>query len=108
MEKQLESLTELVKELTKVKSNKSLYQQFYELKIKTNTLRNDLLSIRYMQQSLKENFHIELEEANKKIQVNYLFISIIEYINQHSFLSRSMNAKPNRDTVYGFCIQRRR
>ncbi len=78
MEKQLESLTELVKELTKIRPNKSLHQQFYELKIKTNTLRNDLLSIRHMQQSLQENFHMELEEANKKIQVNYLFSSIID------------------------------
>jgi hypothetical protein len=70
MEKQLESLTELVKELTKSKSNKSLHQQFYELKIKTHALRNDLVSIKHMQQSLKENFHTELEEANRKIQVN--------------------------------------
>lgn len=71
MEKQLQSLTELVKELTQFKANKSLHQQFYELKIKTHTLRNDLLSIKQMQQILQENFYIELEEANKKIQVNY-------------------------------------
>jgi hypothetical protein len=74
MEKQLESLTELVKELTKFKPNKSLHEQFYELKTKTHTLRNDLILIRHMQQSLQENFHTELEEANKKIQVNYSFI----------------------------------
>ncbi len=78
MEKQLESLTELVKELTNPRKskiitdfyNKSFHQQLYELKVKTHTLRNDLLSIRRMQQSLQENFQIELEEANKKIQVN--------------------------------------
>jgi hypothetical protein len=75
MEKQLDSLTELVKELTKSKPNKSLHQQFYELKIQTHTLRNDLISIRQMQQSLQENFQIELQQTNKNIQVNSLFYS---------------------------------
>jgi hypothetical protein len=79
MEKQLESLTELVKQLTSpTKSkilidfnNKSFHQQLYELKLKTHTLRNDLLSIRRMQQSLQDNFKNEFEKANKKIQVNF-------------------------------------
>jgi len=79
MEKQLESLTELVKQLTSpTKSkilidfnNKSFHQQLHELKLKTHTLRNDLLSIRRMQQSLQENFKNEFEKANKKIQVNF-------------------------------------
>lgn len=75
MEKQLQSLTELVKELTQFKPNKSLHEQFYELKVKTHTLRNDLMSIKQMHQTLQENFHLELKEANKKIQViNYSLI----------------------------------
>lgn len=77
MEKQLESLTELVKELTnptKSKTlldsyDKSLHQQLYELKLKTQTLRNDLFSIRRMQQSLQETVKNELARANKQIQV---------------------------------------
>ena len=85
MEKQLESLTELVKELTNPRKsqiitdfyNKSFHQQLYELKVKTHTLRNDLLSIRRMQQSLQENFQIELEEANKKNSSN-LFLELIK------------------------------
>ncbi|CAF3922726.1 unnamed protein product, partial [Adineta steineri] len=102
MEKQLESLTELVKELTreralnehqlltrtgiykgilsidywkkKVLNNnvninyKSLRQQLYELKLKTHTLRSDLVSVRRMQQSLQVNFKTELQDANKKIE----------------------------------------
>ncbi|CAF2931540.1 unnamed protein product [Rotaria sp. Silwood2] len=85
MEKQLESLTDLVKELTRERTlneqqlstrtgiyrdinGKSLRQQLYELKVKTHTLRNDLISIRRMQQSLQENFKIHLEDANKKIE----------------------------------------
>ena len=79
MEKQLESLTELVKQLTtptqsKVLvdfNNKFFHQQLYELKVKTHTLRNDLLSIKRMQQSLQENLKNEFEKANKKIQVNF-------------------------------------
>ena len=83
MEKQLDSLTELVKELTKSKSNKSIYQQFYELKIQTHALRNDLTSIREMQQSFQESFHIELKEANKNIQVHIFFL---EFPHLLSFL----------------------
>ena len=79
MEEQLKSLTELVKELTNpIKSqvllgsyNKSLNQQLNEVKTKTNSLRNDLFSIRQMHQSFQDNFKIELEQANKKIRVNY-------------------------------------
>ena len=70
MEKQLDSLMDLVKELTKSKSNKSLQQQLYELKIQTHALKNDLISIRQMQQSLQENFQIDFQEANRNIQVN--------------------------------------
>lgn len=69
MEKQLDSLTELVKELTKSKMNKSLQQQFYELKIQTHALRNDLITIRQMQQELQENFQVEFQEASRNIQV---------------------------------------
>ncbi|CAF0849076.1 unnamed protein product [Adineta ricciae] len=76
MERQLESLTELVKQLTTPTKSKILQdfdnnpfqQQLYELKIKTHTLRQDLLSIRRMQQALQENFQNELERANRKIQ----------------------------------------
>ncbi|UJR10453.1 hypothetical protein I4U23_014657 [Adineta vaga] len=76
MEKQLESLTELVKQLTTpTKSkilrdfdDKSFHQQLYELKIKTHTLRQDLLSIRRLQQTLQENFQNEIEKANRNIQ----------------------------------------
>lgn len=50
-------------------NGKSLRQQLYELKVKTHALRNDLVSIRRMQQSLQENFKSELEDANKKIGV---------------------------------------
>ncbi|CAF4001054.1 unnamed protein product, partial [Rotaria magnacalcarata] len=79
MEKQLEALTDLVKELTNpIKSrtlldmyDNSLHQQLYELKVKTHTLRNDLFSIRRMQQSLQENFKNELERANKKIREQF-------------------------------------
>lgn len=71
MEKQLDSLTELVKELTKSKLNKSIQQQFYELKIQTHALKNDLMSIRQMQESLQENFQIEFQEANRNIQVKF-------------------------------------
>jgi hypothetical protein len=70
MEKQLDSLTELVKDLTKSKPNKSLHQQFYELKIQTHAIRNDFISIRQMHQALQENFQIEFQQANKNIQVN--------------------------------------
>ena len=70
MEKQLDSLTELVQELTKSKSTKSLHQQFYELKIQTHALRNDLIAIRQIQQALQENFQAELQDANRKIHVN--------------------------------------
>ena len=69
MEKQLDSLTELVKELTKSKLNKSIQQQFYELKIQAHALKNDLISIRQMQELLQENFQIEFQEANRNIQV---------------------------------------
>ncbi|CAF0865473.1 unnamed protein product [Rotaria sordida] len=90
MEKQLESLTALVKELTNpIKSktvldyyNKSLHQQLHELKIKTHTLRNDLFSIRRMQQSLHENFKNELEQANKKIQEQFIRLNQNEIIRQ--------------------------
>jgi len=51
-------------------NGKSLRQQLYELKIKTHTLRNDFVSIKRMQQSLQENFKIQLQDANKKIEVN--------------------------------------
>ncbi|CAF0863809.1 unnamed protein product [Adineta ricciae] len=87
MEKQLESLTELVKELTRERTlneqrlltrtdmnaekninGKSLRQQLHELKMKMHTLRNDLVSIRRLQQSLKENFKVQLHDANKKIE----------------------------------------
>ena len=79
MEKQLESLTELVNQLTTpTKSkiirdfdNQSFHRQLHEMKIKTHTLRQDLLSIRHMQKSLQENFQAELEKANRKIQVNH-------------------------------------
>ena len=70
MEKQLDSLTELVQELTKSKPNKSLHQQFYELKVQTHGLRNDLIAIRQMQQALQENFQADLQEANRRIHVN--------------------------------------
>ena len=81
MEKQLQSLTALVKELTQsheppsrlgqlIDSNaKSLYQQLKDLKARTHHLRDDLTSIRRMQQSLQDNFQLELEEANHKIEV---------------------------------------
>lgn len=81
MEKQLASLTELVKQLTHVEhqptkmgqlidsNTKSLYQQLRDLKIKTFHLRDDLSSIRRMQLSLQENFQQELEDANRKIEV---------------------------------------
>jgi hypothetical protein len=42
----------------------------YELKLKTHKLRNDFVSIRRMQQSLQENFKTQLQDANKKIEVN--------------------------------------
>jgi hypothetical protein len=92
MEKQLESLTELVKELTNAQqiptktsmsinfTNKSLSQQLHELKTKTHTLRNDLISIRQMQQSLQENFKTEFEDANKKIEVNSVNYSLLFYL----------------------------
>jgi len=53
----------------------------YELKLKTHKLRNDFVSIRRMQQSLQENFKTQLQDANKKIEVNQFkqkinFISI--------------------------------
>lgn len=78
MERQLESLTELVRQLTTpTKSkilrdfhNQSFHQQLHDLKIKTHTLRQDLMSIRRMQQSLQENFQSELKRANRKIQVS--------------------------------------
>ena len=84
MERQLESLTELVKQLTTPTKSKMLQafddnpfqQQLYELKMKTHTLRQDLLSIRRMQQALQENFQNELERANRKIQVNKDFGSL--------------------------------
>ncbi|CAF3391409.1 unnamed protein product [Rotaria sp. Silwood1] len=90
MEKQLESLTELVKELTsstKPKTlldfyNKSLHQQLHELKLKTHTLRNDLFSIRRMQQSIQENFKNELEQASKKIQEQFVRLNRNEKIHQ--------------------------
>ncbi|CAF1560761.1 unnamed protein product, partial [Adineta steineri] len=47
---------------------KSLRQQLYELKLKTHTLRSDLVSVRRMQQSLQVNFKTELQDANKKIE----------------------------------------
>ena len=50
-------------------NGKSLHQQLYELKVKTQTLRNDFVSIRRMQQSLQENFKTQLHDANKKIGV---------------------------------------
>ncbi|CAM2716065.1 unnamed protein product [Rotaria socialis] len=100
MEKQLESLTELVKELTRERAlneqqspmtppvtrmgfhkdtnGKSLRQQLYELKVKTHALRNDLVSIRRMQQSLQENFKVQLEDANKKIEDYILRLYRIE------------------------------
>ncbi|UJR35465.1 hypothetical protein I4U23_028221 [Adineta vaga] len=85
MEKQLDSLTELVKELTRERTlneqklskrtdvykdinGKSFRQQLYELKVKMHTLRNDLISIRRMQQSLTDNFKTQLHDANKKIE----------------------------------------
>ena len=84
MERQLESLTELVKQLITPTKSKMLQafddnpfqQQLYELKTKTHTLRQDLLSIRRMQQALQENFQNELERANRKIQVNKDFGSL--------------------------------
>ena len=45
-------------------------QQLYELKIKIHALRNDLISIRRIQESLQENFKVQLQDANKKIEVN--------------------------------------
>ncbi|CAF0721604.1 unnamed protein product [Rotaria sordida] len=95
MEKQLESLTELVQELTRERAlneqqlstrtgiyrdinGKSLRQQLYELKVKTHTLRNDLISIRRMQQSLQEDFKMQFEDANKKIEDYILRLYRIE------------------------------
>jgi hypothetical protein len=54
-------------------NGKSLHQQLYELKIKTHTLRNDFVLIRRMQQSLQENFKVQLQDANKKIEVNRFY-----------------------------------
>lgn len=79
MEQQLEALTELVKELTsstKPKNssdfyNKFLHHQLHELKAKTHSLRNELFSIRRMQQSLHDNLKNELKQANNNIQVSY-------------------------------------
>lgn len=51
-------------------NGKSLRQQLYELKVKTHTLRNEFVSIRRMQQSLQENFKTQLQDTNKKIEVN--------------------------------------
>ncbi|CAF5060196.1 unnamed protein product, partial [Rotaria magnacalcarata] len=59
-------------------NGKSLRQQLYELKVKTHALRNDLVSIRRMQQSLQENFKVQLEDANKKIEDYILRLYRIE------------------------------
>ncbi|CAF1128370.1 unnamed protein product [Adineta steineri] len=88
MEKQLESLTDLVKQLTtptksrvlKNFHNKSFEQQLHELKVKTHTLRNDLISIRRMQQSIQENFKNELDKANQKIQEQFVQNEKYRYI----------------------------
>lgn len=73
MEKQLKSLTELVQELTKSKPNRSLHEQIYDLKMKINILRQELISIRDSQESFKQNLQIELKHANENIQVKFLF-----------------------------------
>ena len=79
MEKQLASLTQLVTDLTHIQprpinnmldvDTKFLFQQMNDLKAKTNTLRHDLTSIRRMQQSLQVNFKMDLQQANKNIEV---------------------------------------
>ncbi len=68
MERQLEALTDLVKDLTQqpnkpnrinewISSNgKSLHEQLKDLKIRTH--------------SLHEIFQLELEQANRKIEIN--------------------------------------
>lgn len=73
MEKQLKSLTELVQELTKSKPNRNLHEQVYDLKMKINILRQELISIRDSQESFKQNLQIELKHANENIQVKFLF-----------------------------------
>lgn len=82
MERQLEALTDLVKDLTQqqnkpnrinewISSNgKSLHEQLKDLKIRTHSLRDDLSDLRRMQHSLHETFQLELEQANRKIEVN--------------------------------------
>lgn len=51
-------------------NGKLLRQQLHELKVKMHTLRNDLVSVRRLQHSLQENFKSQLNDANKKIEVN--------------------------------------
>lgn len=83
MERQLEALTDLVKELTQSQqpkpnklnqwidtNTKTLYQQLKDLKMKAHSLRDDLSDIRRMQHSLQETFQNELEQANRKIEVS--------------------------------------
>ena len=82
MERQLEALTDLVKELTPqpnrpIRTNewispngKSLGEQLKDLRTKTHVLRDDLSDLRRMQHSLHETFQLELEQANRKIEVS--------------------------------------
>lgn len=52
-------------------NGKPLRQHLYELKVKTNTLRHDLGTVKRMQQSLQETFKAQLDNAYKKIEVNH-------------------------------------
>lgn len=82
MEKQIRSLTEIVRDLTENQqeksirirkfidvNNQSLHQQLDELRTKTAHLREDLSQIRRIQQSLRDNVQEDFENANKTIKV---------------------------------------
>lgn len=47
----------------------ALRQQLNELKVKTHALRNELVGVKRMQQTLQESFKMQLECASKKIEV---------------------------------------